>query len=105
MIKVYKGTEIKISVSIDPIDNMHMADYDFEVALYVSGGQQVKKTKQECIKVDNDTYIVTLNTNALGKTGKLLLKVTANIPDNDFEDKLRTEVSCIDTDIMVLKEM
>lgn len=105
MIKVYKGTEIKLSVSIDPIDGKTMDDYDFEIELYVSGGNAVKKTKDECIRVDANNYIVTLDTNALNKVGKLILKVTAHIEDGAFEDNTRTEVSCVDTGVVIVKDL
>lgn len=105
MIKVYKGTEIKLSVSIDPIDGKTMDNYDFEIELYVYGSNAVKKTKDECIKVDANNYIVTLDTNALSRVGKLILKVTAYIPDGDFDDNLRTEVSCVDTGVLIVKEL
>lgn len=105
MIKVYKGTEIKLSVSIDPIDGKTMDDYNFEIELYVSGGNAVKKTKDECIRIDANNYVVTLDTNELNKVGKLILKITAYIPDDDFDDNLRTEISCIDTGVMIVKEL
>lgn len=105
MIKVYKGTELKLNVSISGA-NKPMSEYDFEIELYVGGGKPVKRTKEECIKGSNDnTYIVLLDTNELGKTGKLILKCTAYIPDNDFKDNLRTEVTCVDTDIMILNTL
>lgn len=105
MIKVYKGTEIKLSVSIKPIDGKTMDNYDFEIELYVSGGNAVKKTKDECIRVDANNYVVTLDTNALNRVGKLILKTTAYIPDGDFDDNTRTEVSCVDTGVIIVKEL
>lgn len=105
MAKVYKGTEIKLPVSIDPIDGITMDSYDFEIELYVTGSNVVKKNKNECIRIDSNSYVVTLDTNALDKVGKLILKVTAYIPDGDFDDNIRTEVSCIDTGVVILKEM
>lgn len=105
MIKIYKGTEIKLSVSIDPIDGKTMDDYDFEIKLYVSGSNAVKKTKMGCIRVDANNYIVILDMNALNRVGKLILKVIAHIPDGDFDDGLRTEVSCVNTGIIIEKDL
>jgi hypothetical protein len=82
-----------------------MDDYNFEIELYVSGSNAVKKTKDECIKVDANNYIVTLDTNALNRVGRLILKTTAYIPDGDFEDNTRTEVSCVDTGVIIVKEL
>ena len=106
MVKVYRGTEIKLNVNITGGGFTSMKDIDFQLELYVSGGSKVTKNKADCIyREEDDSYIVTLDTAQLGKVGKLILKCTAYITDPDFEDKTRTEVSCIDTDVMILKEL
>ena len=105
MIKVYKGTELKLNVSISGA-NIPMSEYDFEIEMYVNGGKPIKRTKDECIQGSNDnTYIVLLDTNELGKVGKLILKCTAYIPDEAFKDGKRTEVTCVDTDIMIINPL
>lgn len=95
---VYIGTEMKLNISIEPFDGFTMDDYDFSVDVYVSPRRAVSATKKECKRVDENNYIVLVDTNLIG-TGDLVCKVTAHIPDEDFEDKLRTEVVVIQTGI------
>lgn len=91
------GTEFKINVSADPIDGIHMAEYDFECTLYVYSNKSVtyKKGDEKRIKeTDRDNYRIIVpaeDSVKLGK-GEVMLKFTAHIPDSDFEDGFRTEV-------------
>lgn len=89
--KVYLGSEIKINIHILPIQNYSMADYDWFIELFTKSNSIVKKQKGECIRRDNDNYIVILDTNDVGD-GVLRFRLTAFIPDLDFDDGLRTEV-------------
>lgn len=98
--KVYIGTEMKLNISIEPLEGYTMDDYDFSVEIYVSPRKVVSVTKQDCLRVDQNNYIVLLDTNLVG-VGNLMCKVTAHIPDEDFEDGLRSEVSIIQTGITI----
>lgn len=89
--KVYLGSEVKINIHILPIQNYSMADYDWFIELFTKSNSIIKKQKGECIRRDNDNYIVTLDTNDFGD-GVLRYKLTAFIPDPDFNDGFRTEV-------------
>lgn len=114
---VFLGTELKLNIHIDPIpkhqdqevgegdDNeWNMADYDFEVEVFCSPKKVITITKEEAIPVltDKNNYIVLVNTEDIG-TGIMKVKVIAHIPDGDFSDNARTEVSVKDTGIEIIK--
>lgn len=97
------GTELKINVHVDPIDELHMSDYDFECAFYIYKNKRVVFKKSEMKRVDDDNYLALINSeNAviLGR-GKLNMEITAYIPDGDFKDGLRTEISAVCTDVII----
>ncbi|MBO7293859.1 MAG: hypothetical protein J6U65_00415 [Bacteroidaceae bacterium] len=98
------GTELKINVTNDPIDGFHMGDYDFECAFYVYTNRRVVKKKSEMKKVDDDNYLGILKTDDVMRIGRgrVLVEMTAYIPDADFEDGFRTErdVTCTDAVIV-----
>lgn len=98
----FLGTELKINVNIEPIGDVTMDDYDFVVEMYCSPKKVVTITKSEAIRIDNRNYVVIVDTNEVG-AGELKCKVTAQVPDGDFPDALRTEVVAINTDITIIK--
>lgn len=101
---IFLGTELKLNVNIQPIDDLSMADYDFKVEVYVSPNKSVIIEKDNAIKVDDDNYLILVDTNEIG-AGSVKCKVTALIPDADFSDLLRTEIVAINTGINVVKSI
>lgn len=91
-IEVYLGTEMKLSVSIDPVNNLTMDEYDFECEFFCHPNRRVKRTKLEMLRENSNSYIALLKTRELG-TGSLHCTVSAFLPDTyggpDWE---RTEV-------------
>ena len=104
MSRVFLGTELKLNIGIEPIDRITMDEYDFEIELIC--GTIKKKSiiipKGECKRVDANNYIACFSTNDVG-TGKLICRVSAYIPDGDFKDGIRTEVTEINTGIEIVK--
>ena len=98
------GTELKINVSVEPIGGLAMDSYDFFVELYCSRTKSIQIPKSDLIRVDENNYIARLDTNRTG-AGNLKCRVTAYIPDADFEDNLRTEIAEIDTHIQIIKSI
>lgn len=97
--KVFYGSELKLNINIKPISDYTMDDYDFEVNVC----NKVIITKEEAIRVDEDNYVICLDTKKLG-LGAIRCTVTAYIPDEDFgDDGHRTEVVSVDTGITVVK--
>lgn len=98
------GTELKLNINIEPIGDITMDDYDFEVQVYCSIKRVVIIQKKDAVRVDSNNYIVLVDTTETG-AGELKCKVTAHIPDADFSDGLRTEVVGINTGITIVKQI
>lgn len=94
------GTEIKINVHVEPIDNYHMEDYDFTCTFYIIGKRSVSLKKVDMIRIDKDNYIACIDSTKVGY-GNLMMRIVAYIPDNDFNDLLRTEVAAVNTGIVI----
>jgi hypothetical protein len=98
------GTEFKLNVHLEPLDGLHMSDYDFEVALYVYTNRKVVFQKSKLKKVDDDNYLLMVETAdalRIGR-GRINAEITAYIPDNDFCDGLRTEKLVLCTDVTAI---
>lgn len=98
--KIYQGTEIKYNIHIAPVGNLSMDNYDFIVEFFCNPRKVVALRKERLIRIDEDNYVARVDSSALGN-GDVKLKITASIPDNDFEDGIRTEVVCFDTDTVI----
>lgn len=99
---IYKGTELKLNINIEPIGEVTMDDYDFTCEFYTSPKAVITIEKNKMIKVDDSNYIALLDSQNV-MTGKLKCKITAYIPDADFPDMLRTEVVTIDTGMNITR--
>lgn len=86
------GTEIKLNIHVDPIDGLHMSDYDFSARFYTRPTKSVTVNKDEMIKIDDDNYLALVDT-ATMPLGVLQMVLIAFIPDSDFSDGTRTEVT------------
>ena len=96
------GTELKLNIHVEPIGDITMDDYDFEVEVWCSLKRISTIFKKDAIRVDENNYIVCVDSSLLGH-GIVKTKVTAYIPDGDFEDDLRTEVVYYNTNIEIIK--
>jgi hypothetical protein len=94
------GTEFKINIHVEPIDGLHMDDYDFSCRFYVYTNRVVRIEKKDMIQVDQDNYIACVDSSKLG-IGAVMMRITAFIPDVDFPDRLRTEVETVSTGITI----
>lgn len=112
---VFLGTELKLNIHIDPISKhpnqeveegddkeWNMEDYDFEIEVFCNPKKSVTITKEDAIWITKNDYVVLVDTNEVG-VGTLKVKVIAHIPDGDFGDQARTEVSVEDTGIEIIK--
>ena len=98
------GTEFKLNVHLEPLGELHMSDYDFEVALYVYTNRKVVFQKSKLKKVDDDNYLLMVETAdalRIGR-GRINAEITAYIPDSDFSDGLRTEKLVLCTDVTAI---
>lgn len=98
------GTEFKLNINLNPIDGLHMSEYDFECAFYVYTNRKVVIPKQQMRKVDDDNYIAVINSidaMRIGR-GKVNAEITAFIPDRDFDGGIRTEKLILCTDMTAI---
>lgn len=101
-IAVYAGTEVKLSVSIEPMDGYNLEDLEFKAEVGCVPWRPVTIIKNDAIKVDENTYIVTADTRRMG-IGPMRMRLTVFVPDGDFPDGYRTEVAEIMTGLEVVK--
>ena len=95
------GTELKINVHVEPIDGLHMSEYDFECVFFVYKNRPLVVRKNDMTKVDDDNYIAKVDTEKVG-VGSLKMKFIAEIPDSDMNDGLRKEVELVDLNIPII---
>ena len=100
----FLGTELKLNINIEPMGDTTMDDYDFIVDAYCSVKKTISIPKKDAIRVDENNYMVLVDTNLIG-SGRLKCRITAYVPDADFDDGLRTEVAGIDTGIEIQKHI
>jgi hypothetical protein len=97
------GTRLKINVHIEPMGDLHMSDYNFAARFYTRALKPVVVNKEDMIKIDSDNYIALVDTRTM-TAGLLQMVIHAEIPDGDFADGLRYEVSApINTGIPIVK--
>lgn len=101
---LYLGTELKLNVNIQPIGGVSMSAFDFIIEAYCNPQRGQIITKDDAIKVDNDNYIIVVNSEMVG-TGDLKLRISATVPDGDMSDALRTEVTCIETNVRIIRNL
>lgn len=99
------GSEFKLNVNMEPIDNYHMGDVDF-FCTFMSGGKSVVVTKSQMRKVDDDNYVAPLDSKELGR-GYINIRYEAEIPDDDFSEvgdknEFRHEIVLIQTKIKIV---
>lgn len=96
------GTELKINVHLDRLDGYRMSDIDFTCDFFIYPNHKITVSKESMVKVDDDNYVACFDSAKLG-IGRIMCKVTAYIPDADFEDGLRTEVETVETNVTITK--
>lgn len=88
---IYLGTELKFSLDIQ-VEGFDMLDDDFKIIVKTANTKRVVEiTKGEMILTDEDVFLFTIDTAILG-TGEYYITTFAYVPDEDFDDGLRTEV-------------
>lgn len=86
-----KGTEVKLNINMEKIDGYGLDTVDFFVEVFTETGfKSVRIDKRDAIRVDEDNYIIRVDTAELG-AGRYWIRLTALLPDSDFPDGYRTE--------------
>ena len=94
------GTELKLNITAELGNGLHLSDVDFTVTFYSSLRRSEVFAKEDMVKVDDDNYIAVIDTAKLG-AGEYMMKLVAEIPDADCEDGFRTEVVKVPTLVFV----
>lgn len=96
------GTELKLNISAELDNNLHLADVDFSATFYTAMGvgKSLTVEKKDMLKVDEDNYIAVVDTKKVG-TGEYWMKLSAELPDEDCEDGFRSEVVKVPTGVKV----
>lgn len=83
----------KISVKVEPMNGVPLAQCDFTCNLYVYENKVLSVPKDKCRKEDDDTYIISFNTKDIGR-GTVKLSLNIHIPDAEY-DKGYKEVNTV----------
>ena len=86
---IYADTELKFTLDIQS-EGFDMATDDFKVIIK-NTKSSIEIPKSEMILTDDDEYIFTVDTGVMG-TGEYWVIIYAYVPDEDFDDGIRTEV-------------
>lgn len=86
-----KDTEIALNLCMERIDGYSLQDVDFYAEVFAETGFKTVKIEKETAKrVDNDNYIILVDTALIG-AGKYYVRLTAHIPDPRFDKGYRIE--------------
>ena len=96
------GSQEKILITSELPDDLTMQDVDFSVEVMNADAKDKKKTfkKTECILTEEGDYVVIIDTDDYG-IGTLMVKVTFQIPDQDFPSGVRKSVVRINPHISI----
>lgn len=87
------GTILKIVVTADIGNGMHLSDVDFSCAFFPNKypNKRVNVTKDEMTIIDDDNYMAIVDSKIIGE-GDYRCRLTAEVPDDNIPDGIRTEV-------------
>lgn len=89
----YVGSKLKYAVTISsPGFDITRDDLTIDIR---RGGKKIHFEKDDLIVDENDQYYVCFDSAALGP-GKVEAVITAFVPDDDFDDGIRTEVAKVE---------
>ena len=89
----YVGTDLKFAINITASGfNMNRDDYDIKI---VCGNRTKTVTQDDIVEGDNNTHYLLIDTSEFSG-GLIKLIVTAKVPDDDFENDYRREVTVHD---------
>lgn len=107
---IFLGTEIKLKIEMEPIGDINMSDCDFMLEAYSGNNKNKIVLKKEgenkdkaIISSGDNAYIFLIDSTKLG-VGSLKCRITMLVPDGDFNDYKRTEVSILNPNILIKDE-
>lgn len=97
---VFLGSEIKLNVHIETYEGKTADDYEFTLEAWTNSSRITTFKKSDTIRIDENNRLLRIDTVALG-AGIIKIKITAELHDMDFRDEYRTEVTAINTGILI----
>jgi hypothetical protein len=97
------GTEVKVNLSMTPIDGNTLESVEWEAVVFLENsmtGKTLVIKKANAKKVDADNYIIPIDSSILG-AGRYYITLVAKIPDADFPDGIRTEKKTVYTGVTI----
>lgn len=82
------GTQLKLNLHLTLPNGLKMSDVDFIITFYTYNNKRVVKSKNECVRRDDDNYVVIVDTTEL-RSGEIKYELCVTLPDNDTIDKVR----------------
>lgn len=99
------GTVLKIAVTAELGNDMHLKDVDFRCTFYCTSivTKRVTVAKEDMTMLDDDTFLAVVDTKQVG-AGQYYARLEVDVPDTDVsETGLRREVVTIPTYINVIR--
>lgn len=98
------GGSTKVEFSACLPNELVLADVDFSVCVYNAENPDMKieRTKAECIQKEDNVYIVIVSGSELGE-GDVMMRLTVDIPDNDFPTGYNRHTVTIDPSLEVVR--
>lgn len=81
------GTEMKFALGLDLPGGLTMDDVEFEALFYIYSNRTATIPKSGMGRLDENTYIVTLDTARIGGGGRIKCQVRVEIPDANMADR------------------
>jgi hypothetical protein len=107
---IFLGTEIKLRIEMEPIEDINMSDCYFILEAYSGNNKNKIILKKQgeykdkaVISSGENAYIFLIDSAQLG-VGNLKCKLTLKVKDGDFNDYWRTEVSILNPNILIKDE-
>lgn len=100
---VIQGTELKLGINVDPIDDWTLTNGEFDIEVYTSKNSKLVFNQTQCVHKDDNSIIIPVDTSSL-KAGEIKIKFTAYIPDEMFKDNTRTDITVLNTGIKIKRE-
>lgn len=97
---IYTPSEEEVNISLYPLDGYSMDEYDFTCEIFCSSMRKQVLRKNDLRRVDENNYVAIVDTAKIG-VGKVKIRVSARVPNDNFDDGYRDVVTYLDPKIEV----
>lgn len=94
------GTKVKINVSMDPVNDVHLNEMDFRCEFFCTRMRVQRFRKRDLNEVDADNFLAEVDTRKIG-AGMVYMRITVEVPDADCRGGFRTEVATVPTGVII----